>query len=570
MAISSTLNPQAILGNRSNTITPESYLSSSEILQSADVIGAANNIVKFQTQSVRPVDNNAIVNNTIANISNNITSQVQQMNLSVEKSLKETVNNITKDYEERVRQVDSAKPTSLLERFTTLYKSVFQFINTFSDKKSLRNLQDNLKALQTSFTESFNVAKVIREVIIKIVKQLSNLPTASASGGGGFKIDVDIPTGGSPVKRTAPKGLANMLGGGRGKALALGAGALRLGALGAGALGLGALGAGTVNALSGSEELQPTSQAPYIPEDFTDKFTSIVDRFAKAVEILISGIEKKKSSSRSSGGGGGGAPSAGPSPSPSGMPSGPADFSGSANAEKAFNYFISQGYSKEQSAGIVGNLMQENVALDPTLPNKKGHRGIAQWDPEIRYPALVKFSRERGLNPQTLESQLQYFEHEMVTGSGGLSKERFLREAKTVEQSAVLMREGFFRPRESEAMDINRIKYGKQILSKYGGQPGTTRPGGKIPSVAAAPTQAQAFQSTAKTVAQPPPSQTPQIQTLTLPPQVMDVGGRRKVDGTPSAAPPPTGTSDIEMLPPGNPDNFLVLYSRLIYNIVDG
>lgn len=166
--------------------------------------------------------------------------------------------------------------------------------------------------------------------------------------------------------------------------------------------------------------------------------------------------------------------------------------------------------------------MQENRALDPRVTNSIGHKGIAQWDPKNRYPKMVAFAKSKGLDPNTLEAQLQFVEQELKTESGGLSKSR-LQGTKSVEEAAVLVRKQYLRPGEAEAMDVNRIKYGQQVLSQYGGksQPGkpgvagkpgeqgvTGRPGMVAPTptkpgVSPAPTPAATQQQIAQTVAQP-------------------------------------------------------------------
>ena len=48
-------------------------------------------------------------------------------------------------------------------------------------------------------------------------------------------------------------------------------------------------------------------------------------------------------------------------------------------------------------------------------------------------------------------------------------------------------------------------------------------------------------------------------------------GGQQQTGGGVSAPPPSQGSGpSVPFLPAGNPDNFLVLYSRMVYNIVDG
>ncbi len=67
------------------------------------------------------------------------------------------------------------------------------------------------------------------------------------------------------------------------------------------------------------------------------------------------------------------------------VPSGKVSGTNKENTKKLMDYFQSVGWTKEQSAGIVGNLQQES-SLNPTAKNVdkfgKSHLGIAQWDPE--------------------------------------------------------------------------------------------------------------------------------------------------------------------------------------------
>ena len=565
-----------------------------EIVNSkTDLIEYVNNTV-IQSNVVKKVENlENVVNQVRADVAQSQSSQsvqqekfgigtqlrqvVQNVRENVNETLSKTITNLTTEYRKKVQEVDSAKPTGILQKFIDAYNTAFGFAQFFSNRKNIARLKDNLSAIKDSFTESFSTAKLLRQVIIKIVKQLSNLPKATSSGGGGFNVDVDIP--GPKMKQSLPRSARGM---GRGKMLAMGAGAL----------GLGAAGAATVNALADTGQVQPVAAQPMIPGNVVDQFSIIVDRFTNAVDNLIKGAtgnKKTQAMAKPSGGGGGGVPSSG-SPgggtSGGGTPGGPADFSGSGNEEKAFNYFISQGYTKEQAAGIVGNLMQENRALNPTVANSIGHKGIAQWDPKDRYPKMVAFAKSKGLDPNTLEAQLQFVEQELKTGSGGLSKGR-LQGTKSVEEAAVLVRKQYLRPGEAEAMDSNRIRFGQQVLSKYGGkvQPGKPGIDGKTgapgkDSISSTTTIVEpsklvpsAKSTTAQAISQPPPSQAePQVNIMSLD---MTGGQKQQQQSSAMTAPSSGGTQKspgptIPLLPASNPENFLVLYSRMVYNIVDG
>ena len=85
---------------------------------------------------------------------------------------------------------------------------------------------------------------------------------------------------------------------------------------------------------------------------------------------------------------------------------------GSTNQEKAFNYLVANGYTKEQAAGIVGNMIHESQ-VTPTLLNGTNPPtvtratvaeglnkawGIVQW-----YPAkkMITASRSKGVSYET-------------------------------------------------------------------------------------------------------------------------------------------------------------------------
>lgn len=93
---------------------------------------------------------------------------------------------------------------------------------------------------------------------------------------------------------------------------------------------------------------------------------------------------------------------------------GPGVFTGGSNAEIAFNYFVSKGLSKEQAAGIVGNLQAES-SIDPRSVQPDGDgRGIAQWDKDDRWINLQNFARGSGQDPLILETQLQFIWFELT------------------------------------------------------------------------------------------------------------------------------------------------------------
>ena len=169
------------------------------------------------------------------------------------------------------------------------------------------------------------------------------------------------------------------------------------------------------------------------------------------------------------------------------LSTGPANFSGNTNQEKAMNYFMSQGLTKEQAAGIVGNLMQESTAnLDPRADNKMGNLGIAQWDAN-RWSRFKKWAKTKNLSIYNLEAQLQWVMEELNTGDGGLGIARFKR-TKTAAEATALFLKDFERSGEKPGDPgyENRIRNAENLMRQQFQGQGTSQSTGIKPSQASA------------------------------------------------------------------------------------
>lgn len=94
---------------------------------------------------------------------------------------------------------------------------------------------------------------------------------------------------------------------------------------------------------------------------------------------------------------------------------------GESNAMYAMRYLIGNGFTKEQAAGIVGNLMQESGGgtFDLGLNATDGTaQGIAQWQGS-RLENLRNFQRDRFNGEDTLDSQLAFLVYEMQDSEKG-------------------------------------------------------------------------------------------------------------------------------------------------------
>lgn len=96
---------------------------------------------------------------------------------------------------------------------------------------------------------------------------------------------------------------------------------------------------------------------------------------------------------------------------------------GSNNAEKAWNFFRSSGYSAEASVGILGNLYGESNIV-PSVTNSIGASGIAQWYRD-RNTAMRSYITGTLKKPtwMDLEGQLKFIKYELETKYKSVNRE---------------------------------------------------------------------------------------------------------------------------------------------------
>lgn len=618
MAVSSVLNPEAIIGGpKASPERFQNFITGGSPIGSSVVNSAANNIVGFQRSSVRPQfpDINNIINsinnnvdNSISNITNltnrNIDSEinalrnelyaeigknktsnitqlqtvVQNIQTQVNQTLQQSLNNFTKDYQDRVKQVDDAKPIGILGKFLSVYRTAIDFINFFGNKKNISRLRNNLDTLKTSFTETFEVAKLVRTVINKIVSQLSSLPTASPSGGGGLNIDVDVPGGG--LKKTAPRGLGSMF---KGKGKFLG--------LGLGALGLGVGGAAAVNALSDSGETQYSPISTDISGDSINRLQEIIQRFSFAIDSLLSGVgQSQKISVSSSGGGEPGKPE-----SQDRSKNEPSKGVSTTGEQGVLDLIASveqgpEGYdSFNISAGKTPGKATEKT-IGWLSKNARGAIGRYQQMPQF----LLERAQRAGFDENTkftpeVQDAITLNELRSSHGmneflSGKITEEQFLQKLsptwRGLPQGQInAARLGGTAEMTYQDQHAGRNAAGKKTYAQTISELKNIRSKGDTPIAQAQKTTAtiapdaskqQAVQQATQKVAQPPPSQQ-QGQVNIIP---VDLGGQQQQSSGGGTLTPPPATKKsgptVPILSSKNPDNFLVLYSRMVYNVVDG
>ena len=591
MAISSPLNPATIARERPTTaLAAQNFITGGSPLGQGVVASAANKIVGFQRGSTgvaaRPPDLNSIIQTLSTNILNNVENRVQSVDRNVSQTVNKTIGELETNYKERLDKIDAAKPNSILQNFLNLYKQALGYIQFLGNKKNVKTLGENLESLQNIFTETFNVAKIIRQTIIKIVKQLSNLP-ASTAGGGGLNLDIDIPGGG--LRKGPMGGLSRMMR--RRPGMMLGGAAL--------AGGLGSQVVSGMMDVGGEVQAAPMAEGT-IPTSLLDRFNGVLDRFSAAINSL----SKVKSTKPSSGGGQETAPPApkppGGNPAPAGAPgsaavsSAPGDEKLAAfvssmeagspeNAADAMQVMLNRSASGKYGKGLSGVLSGYDQfspisaaiygkSADPAAAAKYGP--IAAKLPGKTPEEKFKYLQQVAAEPDGLNKLQQLF----GGGNAGVAA-TVLNDPKYLESSRqnVKNAQNFYGGKKTNASDIQVRSGGNNFynftgpVGTLGKQPtGTTSSPPKPSTVAAAQTQATNAQQVAQSVSRPPTQQPAQI---TVAPMNMASPQTQSTASGSKSIPPPQmakGGVSVPFLSSSNDDNFLTLYSKLVYNIVDG
>lgn len=143
---------------------------------------------------------------------------------------------------------------------------------------------------------------------------------------------------------------------------------------------------------------------------------------------------------------------------------------GSANADAAMKFFMSAGWSKEQAAGIVGNLQVEsgrNLNTGAVGDGGKA-KGIAQWHPDRQ----ANFARVMGksLEESTLEDQLKFVDWELKNTEKSAGDK--LRAAASAAQAAQIVDKLY--ERSSGAALADRIASARMLAGPGNGYQSTT------------------------------------------------------------------------------------------------
>jgi len=602
VAVSSLLNPGSIVRERSGGGSPSgaaNFITGGSTLGRGIVSNAANKIVQFNRASVsgvaaRPPDLGSMISTLSTNILNNVQNQVSSINNNVTQLVTQRLAEVRENYRSRLDKIDAARPNAILGNFLSLYREAIGYIQFLGNPKNVKTLGNNLRALQRIFRDTFRVGRMVRKTIGRIVKQLSGLPQATG-GPGGINLDIRVPGGG--LKRTAPRGIMRAMR--RRPGMMLGGAAL------AGGLGTAVV-SGMMNRGGGVQAASSGESA--IPPVLLDRFGSILERFSKAIEHFASPPQSSGDSISDPGGGSTSQPDSG-AESPGGSPGGsmaPADVSGNYNAaEKALIATVTQsegtsgdkGYNTVYGGAVVPELTQmtlgelysaSKLGGDNAIPDRLGggvipyhvdqHNSSASGAPQLMPETLKglvnsgRFSWDQTFDKNTQNAIILALARDRMGGKP-ITAENVKRYMPELGKEWASMSQYHGQTTTTAGESISLFE---KNLRYFQGQPSTAEPAKQDEStVRSATIKREDQQQIAQTVSQPPASTTPQITVAPInlsSPQTQTRGGG---GGGGAAASGGGGGGkqagpSVPFLSPSNNDNFLLLYSKMVYNIVDG
>ena len=582
MAIKPAINPGVAVAERPATLSGAmNFISGGQTLGTSIVASAANKIVGFQrgAAAVAPKapDLGSIINTLSTNILSNVENKLQSVNQNIQQVIQNKFLSQLGEYRNKIQEISSNPPLKILQNFLSLYKEAIGYIQFLGNRKNIKRLGDNLQALQNVFSETFKIAALVRSTIIKIVKQLSNLPTASG-GGGGLNLDVNVP--GGPLRRTLPRG----------------GGALKMLGMGAAAAGATALGGKVVSGMmdvGGGVQPDTTGVTSSIPTPLLDRFMEILNRFDKALQ----GFQAPKRAPSTPK-----APSAPKStdkgPGSPGAPGGTVDLSkisGDTPEQKAFLATVGSTEAGTYNTIVGGEQIPELTQMtiqevydmgmkgkigEGTLPQRFGGR-------KIKYPAsshamgryqfipstMMGAMKSAGLKPTDLYNPENQDKMALAFATSiGIDVNRQMTESDYKKAGSSVAWEGMRKISYGEAKK-RYDEYYTQLKGKVKATGGPGEDAAKIEAqIRASTDRSQGMKGIAGEVAKPAVP-TNQQSNVSIVPLVM---GSPQTNSTPAGsqmALPPVmskGGASVPFLPSSNDDNFFTILSKVVYNIVDG
>lgn len=128
------------------------------------------------------------------------------------------------------------------------------------------------------------------------------------------------------------------------------------------------------------------------------------------------------------------------------------------------SFLTQRGYSENQTAAVIGNLIQENSTLAPKVSNKVSDAvGIAQWLGPRKQQLMAR------KNPYNILTQLEHLDAELKGNehwTNNVDGKKAFFSTDNVEKLTYLIRKDFERPGEHEANDRARVQNAYAVLGQ--------------------------------------------------------------------------------------------------------
>jgi len=128
--------------------------------------------------------------------------------------------------------------------------------------------------------------------------------------------------------------------------------------------------------------------------------------------------------------------------------------------DEAMRYFMEQGWTKEQAAGLVANFWAESKMREKAVGDGGQAVGIGQWHPDRQAAFQKQFGKRLG--DASFQEQLQFAQYELTEGKESGAGDR-LRRAKTSREAGDIVSRYYERPGATESEAASRGALAEQI-----------------------------------------------------------------------------------------------------------
>ena len=129
--------------------------------------------------------------------------------------------------------------------------------------------------------------------------------------------------------------------------------------------------------------------------------------------------------------------------------------------ETVMDYLIEKGLSQAGAAGIAGNIRHESNFKPDIYGDKGTSVGIVQWHAS-RMTGLFNFAKQKGVEPLSIDTQLEYLWWDLTKNYGGLAQS--LKNATDPAAAAEEFAKVFERP---TVISPKRMEYAQQYMEQY-------------------------------------------------------------------------------------------------------